>query len=138
MIRRETAEDRSKEDEVAEYVARIWKCEQFSNGELAHIDRSFTRAGKLVALVEIKCRNVAKDAYPTYMISYRKVKDGLFQAGMDRVPFILVVKWLNSIGWVKIEERGLIIRPGGRTDRGDPADIEDCVHIPIASFREVT
>jgi hypothetical protein len=99
-------------------------------------DASFWRAGERVAIGEVKIRTCRKDNYPTYLISKGKV-DSL----VDRwhpTPAFLIVRWKGSgIYWVRLNDDGRQrwdVLPGGRVDRGDEQDIEDCYHVPITEF----
>jgi len=91
---------------------------------------------KVKALVEIKNRRNPVDKYPTYIISERKLKDGLELSKLLNVSFILVVSWLDDIRWVKIK-RLYPAEIGGRYDRGDAQDIERVCHIPIGDFKRL-
>jgi hypothetical protein len=101
-------------------------------------DATFWRYGKRVAVGEVKVRTCASTDWETYMISKAKI-DSVFEC-WHPLPFILIVAWTDRIGWVAVTDASRQqwkVIPGGRVDRGDPRDIEDCYHIPIDSFRRL-
>lgn len=89
------------------------------------------------AFVELKRRTCNRHKYPTYMISLDKWNTGLSFEMTTKLPFILVVDWLDEIGYLKCHEavNEITVNMGGRTDRGDAQDIEPVVHIPIYLFK---
>jgi hypothetical protein len=91
---------------------------------------------KLAAIVEIKTRRNNYNKYPTYMLSANKWRNGLALSKEKGVPFMLVVSFLDGIYVTKMKQE-YDIRQGGRYDRGDAMDVEDCVYIPMSDFRRM-
>lgn len=93
-------------------------------------------------VVECKMRSANFRQYDTYMISLGKFMRCRELADMMGGFFDIVVGWGDNVVTVA-QIRGMtkpfpyIIKSGGRTDRGDPADIEPMVHIGIGSFKEI-
>ena len=134
----ETVEDLSKECEVADTVAKRWNCRHVKLGELAPLDRALFRDDTLKCYLEIKCRNNAHDYYPDYMIDASKMDAGMQIAAHDGVPFFLIVHFTDGVYWIKVEEGPFATRKtGGRTDRGDPNDIEVCCYVPMLLWRRL-
>lgn len=133
----ETAQDRQREDGVREYISNNYACTYIKSDRLATVDGYlYSPKQELVAVVEIKCRNNTHNKYPTYMISAVKWRNGL-QLAKDRgVIFLLVVSFTDGIYVTKVKD-SYEIKQGGRYDRGDFKDIEDCIYIPMSDFREM-
>lgn len=95
-------------------------------------------------VVECKQRSAAYGEYDTYMISLGKFMRCKEMADFIGGLFDIVVGWgdgavaVAQIRYRKCDPFPYTIKPGGRTDRGDPADIEPMVHIGIRSFKELT
>ncbi len=139
MPRYETGADLNNEESVAKLFCLSMNCSYKKIREIDDYcpDVSFWRKGERVAIGEIKCRTCAKDTYPTYMISKAKV-DGIVER-WSPTPAFLIVRWRgDGIWWVKLDSiDNWRVANGGRKDRGNPKDIEQCYHIQIAEFRPV-
>jgi len=96
--------------------------------------------GEAKAIIEIKCRTNASGEYPTYLLSKKKFDENLSLADKMKLKFMLVVKFTDRVMWISVSnERGEAqLGVGGREDRNDPADIEDCVYFNMGLFKEVT
>ena len=107
------------------------KAESFSP-----MDGTLSRAGKPIAMVEIKTRTNASDKYPTYMISATKVKKILLMCKENKTIPMLVVRFTDGVFATELKD-GYAISKGGRKDRNDSCDIESCVYIPMKEFRKI-
>jgi hypothetical protein len=88
------------------------------------------------AFIEAKVRTNAMGRYPTYMVSMHKA---IYAESIQRVtglPTLLVVQWTDAIGYAPLGEQ-YPISFMGRTDRGDPADVEPVCLIPIEQFKRI-
>ena len=85
-------------------------------------------------LIEIKVRTNVFKKYSTYMISLQKVVNCVSHADIIGCDFFLYVQWTNGIGWWKFDRNQYTVNFGGRTDRGDSADVEPMLYIPIEHF----
>lgn len=133
----QTAEDKKRQGSVAERLMEAWNCDFVTAPDLSFVDgKVLDSGGRLAALVEIKTRRNASTKYPTYMLSAHKWRNALQAANEYRVPFMLVVEFTDGIYAAKIRS-DYNIQKGGRYDRGDSMDVEDCVYIPMADFRKV-
>lgn len=137
--RYETADDRVRQYEaiVAYCSARKWipRC----TDELAAWDYTLYRGERRTAIVEVKCRRCSSGEYGTYMIGTRKMETLDREAARLAVHGLLLVAWTDCIG-VCDARTALDVghrRHGGRIDRGDPADMESVLHIPIDRFTTV-
>lgn len=94
-------------------------------------------------VVECKQRSAHFGEYDTYMIALGKFMRCKELAEIMGGLFDIVVGWgdgaiaVAQIRYRKSDPFPYTIKPGGRTDRGDPADIEPMVHIGMRSFTEL-
>ena len=134
----ESAEDRSAETiAVKKFIDSLDGDVDFIKLPMQYkMDFAITRGGVLTGLVEVKCRKNSKHAYSTYMISMSKL---VAAAGYSSIGIncVLLVKWTDGMGWVKMDGNKWKVRIGGRKDRNDWQDVEPVTHIPIAEFNEV-
>lgn len=95
------------------------------------------------AWVEVKSRKVSVATYPSYFLSLSKWLVGLALARETGRPFFLVFKFIDKIVYINsdwvvgINARRWWPELGGRTDRGDPADIEPLALIDAGWFKEL-
>jgi len=133
----ETSADKMREQKVREYITACYNCSYEKTPALASVDGYLYHPdGALAALVEIKTRKNEYNKYPTYMLSAAKWKEGLAQAKQLNVPSLLVVSFVDGVFLTQLKE-DYEIRKGGRFDRGDPRDLEDCIYIPIDQFKNI-
>lgn len=87
------------------------------------------------AIVEVKVRKIASTRYRTTLIAESKL-DYLSQAP---VPSILIIKWTDCIGWLKIDGYPEFVKNSGarRIDRGLKCDNVQNVEIPISKFNMI-
>lgn len=128
----ETAEDRRKEREVAAELAVIfpgmpWR----QRPRLDPVDIDFMRGGLIAMQVEIKVRN-GPLTYDSLMIDRKKiegVRDEIARTGATGY----VVGAFDD--WLLIFDLPVALsattRIGGRTDRNDPLDKDECSFIPV-------
>lgn len=92
-------------------------------------------------IVECKQRSAYFGEYDTYAISLGKYMACMRLAEMMGGFFHIVTSWSDGIVAVAqmVTERTCHhpIKPGGRYDRNDPADVEPMVHIPIGAFKPI-
>lgn len=98
------------------------------------LDIGVIQGGIITAFAEFKCRNIRMDLYDSFFISLSKLMILQDYVGRGFVSH-LVVGWTDYMGVFEPRVTDEFeIRPGGRTDRGDPADMEPMAHIPTTSF----
>jgi len=133
----ETEIDRQNESNVARYLETAWNCTFKKSVALSNIDGEvFGPDGRLAALIEIKKRLNSSTRYPTLLLSANKWRNALRLSEECCVPFMLVVEFTDGIFVTKIKKE-YPVQKGGRYDRGDSMDLEDCVYIPISDFKRV-
>lgn len=134
----ETEADKARELGVVEYLQRKgYKFLYTETVPFAPFDGYMTRPdGTTFALVEIKNRRNASDAYPTYMISANKVRAMLETAKEYQLHALLFVRFTDGVFVTRLEDNEQT-GEGGRYDRNDSRDIEECVYIPMERFKEL-
>jgi hypothetical protein len=127
--------DREREAQVAAMYAQVMGLDAKAMPRKAPYDYEMLRDGKLVSIVEIKCRTVQHDPF---WISHSKMVTFHCEAHHREVPGILIVRWPNMTGWVAVDrldpESWPTVDGKGRTDRGDPKDIEKMAKWPLSWF----
>lgn len=126
--------DRIRQREVIDAFCAAYGCESTERVALCAWDYDLSYRGSRVALAEVKVRRNPIGAYPTYLISSRKVSDLIVEAERRAVAPLLVVQWSDGRGWCRPDRVGYALGTGGRFDRGDPADVESVALIDIARF----
>ena len=131
----ETEADRERERAVQQYIIGKVDClweeappRDCIDGYLRH------PSGDLAAVVEIKIRTNRSTTYDTYMLSAYKWRNGLYRAKTMNVPFMLVVKFIDGVYYTVVEDK-YPTSLGGRYDRADRFDAEECAYIPMDKFR---
>lgn len=128
----ETAQDRSKEREVADTLQQLWHCEFVKTPRFYLFDYVIMRDSAAVAFCEIKCRS---KRYDTLMLSLHKWTAGIQLSQMTGLPFVVVASVPEGIYWHEVKARPSSIIVNGRRDRGDPDDVEPCVLLPYSDFK---
>lgn len=133
----ETDQDRANEQSVGKYIESVWDCTFVKSDYLTFYDGYLNDPKGLVrAYVEIKTRSNASTKYPTYMLSAAKWQQAVSWSEKTNKPFLLFVKFTDGVFGVKLKKK-YKIELGGRHDRGDSADVEKCVFIPMEDFRKI-
>lgn len=99
-------------------------------------DFALMRGQEIKAVAEIKCRN---KRYDTLFLSLQKVQKGIDYVRNGLLAY-LIIQWPDGVYCYRLEDydaRRYPIEFGGRTDRGDSADVEPVVHFPVTAFRKV-
>ena len=137
----ESSEDRARQVAVAGRVGAGWGVEVIHLPRLCCGDYVFLRSGKVLGVGELKCRGVERLRYPTLILSKAKVEGLLELSGALGVGVVLLVQWVDGVFWRRVgaaDVAGWVVSRGGRTDRGDPADMEDVYEIPVSGFRDAS
>jgi len=137
MVIYETEADRANESAIfgtvtRKYNCKVEPCEQLSyaDGYLLYEDESRG------AVVEVKKRNNAHNKYPTYMLSANKHSNLIDISTSQNIPALLFVGFTDGIYATKLKSEYPTAK-GGRRDRNNPLDVEDCIYIPMNEFREI-
>jgi len=136
----ETQADRDGEREIVLQLCYAWECIAEKGRHLGYVDYYLYKPKtNLIAVVEIKNRNkLSISKFPYYMISKKKIKNGLIISNELAVPFLLIVNFAELLMYAEITKKHRFKEAiGGRKDRGDPNDIEEMVFIPMSLFKPV-
>lgn len=134
--RYETREDLTREAELSRVASKKFNCTFSKMPDRYGLDFCATRDGRVVCFAEVKVRTTPFSMYQTYMISLGKVMAARNLAGVTGLPSLLIVGWSDAWGQTRLDIDPWVgsISVGGRTDRGDPQDIEPVVMIPMSAF----
>ena len=132
--RYETQKDLDNEKQVIDLICNLTNATAHKLPISDHLDFAMFRDNDLVALVEIKRRKVNSQEWPTYMISYRKVKEARQMSWDLSVPAYLFVQFNDRIGYVNFDAE---FKAGynGRRDTNDPGDINLVCYYSMADFK---
>jgi Holliday junction resolvase-like predicted endonuclease len=135
-MRYETKAHRASEARVRRVLADKWRCEVVASPDAAPYDALFRRGGEVSAMVEIRCRSVSWGHYRDLIISKKKVDQmhRLAHASQRPVKCLFVVAFTDAIVGLSLEPEAYAVTKGGRTDRGDPNDVELVYQIPTDWF----
>jgi hypothetical protein len=136
----ETNDDKIREAEVLAALSVKWRCESIPADKFCAYDAVLKRDGKVMGFVEIKCRNITIDQYPSLIISKAKMDAivSLCHRHPDNPIPLLVASLIGRIVGTTIEPGRYKAATGGRKDRGDHADIETVYQIPWRLFKIIT
>ena len=129
--------DRERQAEAIAVIERAWGCSAAPTKAFYPFDYALKRRS-IVAWAEVKCRTNEHSRYPTYMLSLHKWKDGLHYESTTGLPFLIVVSFTDGVFYHQPSKGSPSFDIGGRQDRGDAADMEPCVFIPIQQFKRIS
>ena len=100
------------EQEIAKRMATLWSLDVTMTGigsdiDTAPIDALFSRNGVLVAVAEIKTRNLdirSLHHFNSYLITWDKLRHGRFIGRLLHVPYLLIVGLTDADVWWKISD----------------------------------
>lgn len=131
----ESQTDRDNEMAVANMIAERFSAEFKKLSAAKYIaDYIFHRERVPVAIVEVRCRTVASNAFDTLIMSSHKIRKGQQLSEYLGVPFLIAVRWSDRVSLRRIEnDERFRVEVIGRPieSRGDETDSEPCCMIPI-------
>jgi len=140
-MRYETATNRADERATADVLEPVWHCKLRRLPPLSPVDYYAERDDRLVALVEIKCRERPLSAYPVVWIDAHKWWMMRDAAEGFHTRALFVVRCSDVILYCDLESvdgaPGVRTWVGGRTDRNDANDRDLIVCIPREHFHTV-
>lgn len=131
----ETADDLRNEAVAIATLCEALQCTSAKMPLRSRADAVLVKDGEARTIVEFKQRKVRRRAYDTYMIGKAKY-DALLAWRDHGFKSVLLVQWRDELAYVLLPVEHEVAE-GGRTDRGDPRDIEAVVHIPTDAFTTV-
>ncbi len=140
----ETKNDRQNEQAVMSFLEEKWGCEADKLKIACELDYSLTKNGKIVGVMEIKCRkydyNTLKD-WGGLILSAHKWQAAKRWKETHNIAFVLALGLIDGIYVLRIKASDnfphLELVTGGRRDRNDSQDMEPCVLIPMKLFEMV-
>ena len=100
----ESDADRASQDEVRAIMAERFGLDVRSFGTLSEVDFYLARAGKVVAVAELKVRKNASTAYPTVFLSVRKWL-ALAMLGFGHgCHALFVARFTDCIKWIRLSD----------------------------------
>ena len=131
----ESQSDRDKEKTFASRLEEQWGCVLKKTRPFYHVDfMALSHGGsgaELRFFVEVKHRKIKKDTFPTYMLALMKWVNMNTMRRYSGLPVYLAIRYLDQDVYIKVTDETYPVSFMGRTDRGDSADMEPCVMIPI-------
>lgn len=129
----ENSQTLSVEEATMDAVCKAWNLGRRKLPISYRIDWAVTDRNEPVAWAECKRRYNPHDQYPTLILSLAKYMHGMELAERTGLPFLIIVEFDDGIRFCKHEVMPPIVW-GGRSDRGDPQDMEPMVDIPMSKF----
>jgi hypothetical protein len=133
----ETQFDLDNEGSAKSRIEKAFKCVLHKLPISYSADWVATRNNEIVAVLEYKKRTCEKDKFPTTFIFVDKWMNGQRLSDTMSVPFFLLIEWTDGLYWHQVGSTPVTFKVSGRTDRGDPQDIQPAVHIPVTAFTKV-
>ena len=94
----------------------------------------FNNKGKLVCFAEVRCRSMALKGCNQFQIAYMKYVTGRNLADYAGVPFIFVIRFTDTLAWVKPSASADTVVWGGHNHRNDINDQETMLVINPKEF----
>jgi len=135
----ETDADLSREAKVMQTAAEKWNCDYMKLPLSYRLDFALVRRNKLVALAEIRVRNVKAETYPTIIFSVNKRAKANELSDQTKVPSFFVVQYDDEIRYIDFAETPDEFQVGGRTgaNRRDQADVELVGHYEVSRMKRL-
>lgn len=134
----ESQKNRDDESEVIEIFAEAYDYDYQRQEDRRRANYFCYRGDTLCLIAEVKCRSTDKHEYPTVMIPLAKWNAGCRLSEKYGVPYALVISWADTIGALTNRMATYDrVGQGGRTDRGDPKDVERMVYFDVDKFRRL-
>ena len=139
FIPRETPETLKNEKAFAERVEKYWNVELEKIPSTYSLDYAINRNNRVVSWIELKCRNNAFNAYPTYMISLNKWNACRNFQATSHLKAFLGVAFTDGDYWVDCSRvTDFFVKVGGMPidKRNWLCDREPCVYFDTKFFNK--
>lgn len=134
----ESDRDRDHEREVAATLQAAWGCVLHSFGGFSAVDWYAVKDGRLVGVLELKCRTHASTAYPTVYLSLRKWLSLTLAAVATGTPAYFVARFTDGIYWVRVSEvDARRVRITGHAHPRARMDVEPLIDVPVRAMTAV-
>lgn len=131
----ENANNLIEEIQIIRHFCEIKKQSYYKTRKFESVDFALLQNEKVSGWAEVKRRYNSSNKYSTLAISADKIAAGKIKSIATNRPYFLIIGWDDCLGYIEIKpEDEFEIKIGGRRDRGDDADTEPMIHIPINFF----
>jgi hypothetical protein len=135
-----TPEDEKNEQMIGELLGAAWNCTLHSFAKLTPIDWWAERDGRIVGVLELKCRAHDSAKYPTVFFSVRKwLGLSLAAVGLG-VPALFVVRFTDCVRWIEVanvDAEDVTISGCFPAIRKSRADVEPLIEVPVRDMHEL-
>jgi len=128
--------DRKNAKAIKAIIEKECFCTLKESPDFSVYDYTMYRGETKTALLEIRRRNIKFGQYPSIIVPLHKYSDGIKLKKQYNIPFIIAVGCDDKIVMHSLRDDVSKYEccKGGRNDRGDPNDIEDCYFVPNRMF----
>jgi hypothetical protein len=124
----ETDADLARERQAVSVLCKFYDCTAVKLPISYGLDYSLIKDGKVVAMVEIKCRTNSSQAYDTIFVSVLKRMKALELRRAAGIPTLFVPCFTDGVFVIDFNEKPDELTYEGRLDRMDKADQEPVIH----------
>ena len=134
--------DELSERRIAKILCGVLQADKIVKNHRFHqADLSVIRNDRVIALCEVKRRNIHSAQYEHAFFAVEKAVHMAMYAKVSRLPILMVWNFKDQIKAFKIGEDwvnpGWTIEMRGRNGSNDPADIEPVMMVPISYMKKV-
>ena len=140
----ETKEDFANEAAVAKKLEDAWGVSTVALKPFYNLDRAIFADGKMVGILEIKCRNYSfktLDGWGGLIISASKIIEAHQWHAVQRMTFVMALGLFDGVFAMAVDTNQewpvFDVKMAGRNDRGDAHDVEPCCLIPMDRFTAI-
>lgn len=130
----ESDKDRANEQRIMDAIAEAHGMHFVKLPMKYTLDALAFVEGDAKCFFEFKSRENSVQKFPTAMVNLGKVIAASNLSRATGLKCWLCVEWTDQVGVIDFASP-IEIGVGGRTDRGDPNDIDLMAHYPISGFR---
>lgn len=122
---------------MADALAATWGMTALRVGRFSPVDFFLLKDGRLVGVMEVKCRETLRQQYPSVFFAVRKwMPLTLISLGLD-VPALYAIRFKDGVSCIRVARvDGRTAKMNGRMDRGAAHDLEPVIEVPIAEMQD--
>ena len=123
-----------EEHAISSWLSRHPKLTYAKTPKFYPFDFYTMKDGVAQSFVEVKVRRADVSKYGSLIVSLQKLAAIGQYTDLTGIPSIILLHDENGLHSWRLTPGYLSVQRAGRTDRGDPNDMEPCVHIPFKAF----
>lgn len=127
----ESDADLARERQAVSVLCDLYKCKAIKLPISYGLDYSLIKDGRVMAMVEIKCRTNSSKAYDTIFVSVLKRLKALELRRAAGVPTLFAPCFTDGVFVIDFNEKPDEVTYEGRLDRMDKADQEPVIHYKV-------